>query len=237
MDANDLARHQCRCHSQQGEDGIIDEIFKRGGHAGGFFVEVGTGNGSECNSAHLSRCRGWSGLMIEGNAQEFAGLLDNFRSVPEVRVANHFVRRDNIVQIFSASNIPRELDLLSIDIDGNDYWIWEQLESYRPRVVVIEYNASLPPESRLVMEYNPNHVWQGSSYFGASLGALAALGERLGYALVATEDNGVNAFFVREDLMSNARLKSQTAKAAYHPPRYGAFREGHPPGEGPYVTV
>jgi hypothetical protein len=216
---------------------VIDELFRRVGCASQFFVEVGTGNGSECNTAHLSRCRGWGGLMIDGDAQNCAELRRSFRNIPRVTVANHFVHRDNIVPIFEAANIPREFDLLSIDIDGNDYWIWERLESYRPRVVVIEYNASLAPEARLVMEYNPTHTWQGNSYFGASLGALTTLGGRLGYALVATEDNGVNAFFVRKDLISSGSLMPQTAEAAYHPPRYGASGTGQPRGEGPFVTV
>ena len=94
--------------------------------------------------------------------------------------------------------------MLSIDVDGQDYWIWEAIESFRPRVLVIEYNSSLDPRQRLVQPDEPGHSWDGSEYYGASLGALQALGDRKGYRLVHTELSGVNAFFVRADLAGHA---------------------------------
>jgi hypothetical protein len=111
------------------------------------------------------------------------------------------VRRDNIARIFRENDVPQDLDLLSIDIDGNDYWIWEALAAYRPKVVVIEYNATLGPQRSVTIPYDDDHVWTLDHYFGASLAALTKLGQRLGYALIGTESAGVNAFFVRRDLL------------------------------------
>jgi hypothetical protein len=97
--------------------------------------------------------------------------------------------------------------VLSIDVDGNDYWIWEAIESYRPRIVVIEYNAQLDPARRLVQRLDPSPgAYDGSDDFGASLGALRELGERKGYRLAHTELTGTNAFFVRADLTADPPL-------------------------------
>jgi hypothetical protein len=95
--------------------------------------------------------------------------------------------------------VPPEPDVLSIDVDGLDYWIWDSMNEYRPRLVVIEYNSVLDPARRLVQPREPGG-WDGTDYYGASLGAIRALGESKGYRLVHTELSGVNAFLVREEL-------------------------------------
>ncbi len=105
----------------------------------------------------------------------------------------------NIEEIFSRAGVPAEPDVLSIDIDGGDYWIWEAIANYRPRVVVVEYNSTIDPGRRLVQP-RERTSWDGTDFFGASLAALRALGESKGYRLVHTELTGLNAFFVREDL-------------------------------------
>ena len=125
-----------------------------------------------------------------------------------------------------------ELDLLSIDIDGNDYHLLRAFTAVRPRVIVIEYNAKFPPPMDLVMPYDPAHRWNGTDYFGASLVALANLAARRGYRLVGTNITGANAFFVRDDL-AGAHFAPADAGALYNPPRYwlsSAWAAGHPPG-------
>ena len=97
--------------------------------------------------------------------------------------------------------MPEEPDLVSIDVDGNDYWIWRALTGYRPRLVIVEYNGAIDPRERRVMPYTPGFRWDGTSDYGASLGALEELAAEKGYRLVHTELAGVNAFFVREDLV------------------------------------
>ena len=104
------------------------------------------------------------------------------------------------------------------------------MAAFRPRVAVIEYNAAHPPPARWVMTYNAGHRWAGGGYYGASLASLEALGQRLGYALIGTDDHGVNAFFVRDDLLAAVRFPRRSAADAYHPNAYG-----QPAGEGAFV--
>jgi len=106
--------------------------------------------------------------------------------------------------------------MLSIDIDGNDYWVWEAITCIDPRVVVIEYNAKFPPPLEWIMPYNPDHIWDGSDLHGASLKALEKLGIRLGYQLVGTNMNGRNAFFVKSGLAKDRFPQPATAENLYH---------------------
>ena len=143
--------------SQNGEDGIIREIFKRIGVTNKYFIEFGVENGME-NNTHFLLNDGWSGLWIEGDKNNFESININFNfltSKDKLKIRNEFVTRDNIEKIFSSSGVPKEIDLLSIDIDGNDYWIWSAIENYSPRVVVTEYNSHMGPDLKWVMKYNP----------------------------------------------------------------------------------
>jgi hypothetical protein len=146
------------------------------------------------------------------------------------------ITAENIATIFDSHRVPDEFDLLSIDIDGNDYWVWRALRRFRPRVVVIEYNAAYAPPKRWVMAYNVDHRWDETTYYGASLTSLEFLGAELGYALVATDDAGVNAFFVRRDLVRPAYMAALTAEAAYHPPGFlgSSGGVGHVARSGPF---
>ncbi|TGU44557.1 hypothetical protein EN829_071795, partial [Mesorhizobium sp. M00.F.Ca.ET.186.01.1.1] len=96
-----------------------------------------------------------------------------------------------------------------------DYWVWQALAAYKPRVVIIEYNASFPPPQKMVVAYDPSFAWNGTTYFGASLTSLAELGKKLGYALIGTDSRGVNAFFVRRELLGLARFAERTPQEAY----------------------
>jgi len=220
--------YERRRSSQNGEDGILHEIFRRIGTTTPFFVEFGVEDGRECNTAALVRA-GWQGLMIEGDPAKFRALSANYADAAGLRVVNAYVTAENIATLLAANGVPRELDLLSIDIDGNDYWLWEALAAYRPRVVAIEYNGAHPPPERWVMTYNPGHRWGDDTYYGASLASLAALGARLGYALIGTDSRGINAFFVRDDVLAAARFPRRTPAEAYHPNAVG-----HRPGTGPF---
>ncbi|GAC1388522.1 MAG: hypothetical protein NVSMB31_02650 [Vulcanimicrobiaceae bacterium] len=224
--------YERKIFSQNGEDGILREIFARIGQGSKFFVEFGVEDGTECNTALLTRRGGWHGVMIEGSPEKHVQLDRNYASYPTVRRVHSFITRENIVEIFEQANVPREFDLLSIDIDGNDYWIWESLYVYHPRVVVIEYNATRPPPERWVISYNASHRWNEDGYMGASLSSLQALGKRLGYALVGTDEKGVNAFFIRNDLLAGSRFPELSAEQAYHRNDYGLQRT-----DGPHEAV
>lgn len=213
-----LNDYESKVFSQNGEDGILRELFSRLRVANPFFVEFGAETGEECNAALLAR-QGWRGVMIEGDPVAFARLRENYRELTEVQTIAAFVSRENVVALFRAANVPTEFDLLSIDVDGNDYHLWEALADYRPRVVVIEFNAAYPPPRRWVMAYNPEHTWRHDDYYGASLASYAALGERLGYSLLGAGSNDVNAFFVRSDLLPHVGFPARSPEAAFHAPR------------------
>lgn len=228
-----INRFEKKVRSQNGEDGIIEEIFRRIGTIHPYFVEFGVEDGLECNSANLSIHHNWSGLMIEGNAECYQRLLVHYSPYPQVKTAHHSITKDNIATIFQTMNVPAELDMLSIDIDGNDYWVWQALSMYKARLVVIEYNGAIPPPQKKVIQYNPDFQWNGSSYYGASLTSLHRLGKQLGYALLGTDSNGVNAFFLRSDLISPSGFSALTPEEAFHPLAYGPY----PEGDGPYLKI
>jgi hypothetical protein len=143
------------------------------------------------------------------------------------------VDRDNVDDLIRGLALPHNLDLLSIDIDGNDYHVWEAITIIEPRVVVIEYNAKFRLPMWWVMDYDPTHRWDGSDRFGASLESLADLGRRKGYRLVGCNILGANAFFVRSGLAEHAFASPPDTAALYQPARYfllPAFVSGHPAG-------
>jgi hypothetical protein len=231
-----LLSHGYKVYSEGMEDGILAEIFRRIGVSSRRFVEIGVQDGLECNSAYLL-LQGWSGAWIDGAPDNAARARATFASYP-VEVLDQFVTAENADALISRLAGEDGLDLLSIDIDSNDYWVWKAVRSVRPRVVVIEYNATLPPHLRRTVAYDPTRFWTGTNFFGASLGALAALGEEKGYRLVGCSPAGVNAFFVRDDLGGDRFCAPFTAENHYEPPRYYlAGPAGHRPGFGEWVEV
>jgi FkbM family methyltransferase len=233
----DLRDFEKQVFSQNGEDGILEEIFRRLGGEPGYLVEFGTGTGSECNGARLVRQCHWQALFLEADPRSYAALVENYRGYPGVRTVQTRVSSQNLEDLLAAHAVPREFDLLSIDIDGNDYWVWAALRRWRPRVVVIEYNAAYPPPVKWVMKENPDHIWDGTSFHGASLASLARLGLEKGYFLVATNSVGINAFFVREDLATAGRFLESDTEYHYSAPAFGAYNGSHPPSHGEFVAV
>lgn len=228
-DPRRLIRYAFQASSQNGEDGMIHEIFKRIGTTNRMFVEIGIGDGNENNTAFLV-AQGWRGFWFDGNRDFLKNLEIRGWLGAEAAVKGHraFVTRENVGPMLNEFKVPPEFDLLSLDIDQNTYYIWEALASYRPRVVVVEYNSAVPPDVEWVVDYSATSVWDGTQNFGASLRSFELLGERLGYDLVGCDFHGVNAFFVRKDLSGGKFAAPFTAENHYEPPRYSALcRRGH----------
>ena len=192
--------------SQNEEDGIIHAIFGKIGKGSRRFVEIGAGtNGG--NSGFLARECGWNGMMLEADEDRLSKLKIRFEALG-VPCLPDWVARENINDLVRDNGCAGEIDLLSIDIDGNDYWIWEAMTACLPRLVIIEYNSLFGPDRAVVVPYDPEFdrhrfvesVEGGHYYFGASLQALTRLAEQKGYRLVVTEPRGVNAFFLRNDV-------------------------------------
>jgi hypothetical protein len=227
-----LNRYEHKVFSQNGEDGIIAEIFNRIGTTRRTFVEIGVGNGLECNSTYLL-WKGWKGLWIDGDASSLSAAQVEFRdaiAAGSLQISHEIVSGHNIAEISHRLGVPTEFDLLSIDIDRNTYFVWKGLSHLKPRAVVVEYNSTIPPSDEFCVSDDANAVWNGSFYFGASLKTLEKLGDELGYALVGCELVGANAFFVRKDLVADRFAAPFTSENHYEPPRYFLPRNsGHPP--------
>ncbi len=224
QDPLNLNRYERQVFSQNGEDGILEEIFNRIGTTNLFFVEFGVGNGTENNTAYLL-LKKWRGCWIEANSKSTQKIKAKYNqqiNEKELLLKEAMITAENVESIFNEMGVPREFDLLSIDIDGNDYYVWKAINQYKPRVVVIEYNSIFPPSLDWVIEYDPDFIWDGSSYSGASLHALEVLGKIKGYKLVSCDFRGVNSFFVRDDLVNDKFQSPFTAEMHYEEPKYAS---------------
>ncbi|MDE7312171.1 MAG: hypothetical protein K2N87_11235 [Eubacterium sp.] len=226
-----LEQYGYKTFSQNDEDGIIEEIFRRIGCGRKVFVEFGVEDGLESN-CHLLLHKGWSGLWIEGNKESYEKIQYKFRPLIRqgaLKTVNAFITKENINDLILSSGISGEVGLLSIDVDGNDYDIWEAVDVIDPMVVVIEYNGKFPPDVDWKMAYDRNHIWKGTDWHGASLKALQLLGEKKEFQLVGTSINGANAFFVKKSLAKGKFYEPATAEALYNPLRLGLIhKNGHP---------
>lgn len=183
---DDLERYEASVYSQCGEDGVIARLFEVIGVTNRRFVEFGAWDGRHLsNTANLRLHHGWTGLLMEGSDRADGEL-----------VHREIVTAENVEALFAKYGVPPRFDLLAIDIDGNDYWVWKATRRYVPRVVVIEYNIHFAVHLARTMPYDPEHVWDETLYHGASLAALRKLGDEKGYALVHADGWAPNAFFV-----------------------------------------
>ncbi len=211
----DLTRYEKRIRSQNGEDGILEAIFAKIGSTDRYLVEIGAADGIRCNGAHWMR-NGWTGLMLDGREPRDLPERRRRRGSPVVP-HQEFITAENVQDIFRKYQVPDTFDLLSIDIDGNDYWVWKEITDYQPRVVVMEYNATIPPDESRTITYDPAFVWDKTTYVGAGLLALVKLGKEKGYTLVGCNRSGVNAFFV-QDALAQQHFAPDTLERLYRPP-------------------
>lgn len=203
--------------SQNGEDGILLEIFNQIGIENYTFVEFGIGNGTQCNTANLINNFGWKGLMIEGDPYKAAHASAVYAQHP-VKVTNAFITVDNINQLISEANLPTEIDLLSVDIDGNDYWVWKAIDVVKPRVVVAEFNASFGHEVVTVpydKDFDRFKYHKTGIFHGMSLTAAEKLARSKGYVYIGCDSLGVNAFFVKEGINLGKFKEVNTSDFSY----------------------
>jgi len=225
---NNLRNFENRVYSQNGEDGILEEVFRRIGTTDRVFIEFGVQDGTQCCTRNLLENGSWSGIWIECSPECVANAEKLFKQFP-VTTVERFLTAENIASIFVEAGAPREFDLMVIDVDGNDYWMWNALaERFRPRVVVIEYNGTFGPYEEWVMPYDPQHRCDESAYFGASLTSYANLGSKYGYSLVGCDSMGVNAVFVRNDVAGEAFDGLNQPPAYHYVAPYYDWWFGHP---------
>jgi len=191
-----LAEYERKEFSQFGEDGVIERVAAELGIESGMFFEfeispwdsVTFADGLEGNFVAF-RKKGWRGVFLDG-----------MRMPPEMGVECEFVTAMNVNQLYRKHRIPIDLDFMSVDVDGQEFWIWLALEA-RPKVIISEFNGGLGPEISATTQFNTTSMWDGTVYHGASYQAMVKLGHSKGYTLVWC--NGVNLMFVRDDLIAN----------------------------------
>lgn len=209
----DLREAEFQVFSQHAEDGIIQYLSSHVPLAHRHFVEFGVQDYRESNTRFLLVKDRWSGLILDADDahlryvhQESWLGLDH-----DLKARQAFITRENIDRLLDEGGVPEDLGLLSVDIDGNDYWIFEAISRVRARILVLEYNAFFGPDLSLSIPYEErfdrSEAHPSGRYFGASLRALAGLAKTKGYALLGCDSQGVNAFFVRKDLLGTLTEK------------------------------
>jgi hypothetical protein len=199
-----------RIFSQWGEDGIIQRLLNEVPIANSTFIEFGVENFVESNCRFLMMNNNWSGFVIDGSQHCIDALYTKTpRWKYDLRAVCRMITRENINQVLGQSGFDADLGLISIDVDGVDYWLWEAMDTFAPRIVIVEYNALFGCDRAITVPYDPAFVRAGKHYselfFGASLPAFENLAARKGYSLVCTETAGVNAFFVRNDALGDRK--------------------------------
>ncbi|MBB6428400.1 hypothetical protein [Algisphaera agarilytica] len=228
-----LVPHQTQMFSQNGEDGIIAEVFRRVGTSDRFFVEIGVGDGLENNTRLLLQI-GWRGVWIEADESAVAQARQHFSEEladGRLKIVSTAVTRENVADVLRGAEVPEAFDFVSLDIDMNTGHVWEALlqAGYQPRVACVEYNASVPPSVDWQVPYDPAGQWtDGSNYFGAGLKTLERISREAGMSLVGCEYLGANAFFVRQEDLGDHFLEPFTAERHYEPPRFSLLNHrGH----------
>lgn len=221
-----LAEVEFRVHSQFGDDGILQWLVARLPALPKRFVEFGVEDYREANTRFLMVNNGWRGLVMDGSHENMVRLRRRpwfWRNDLEARTC--FVTRENVDGEIARWARGEAVGLLHIDVDGNDYWLWDAVQEITPGVVVVEYNAVLGVDRAITIPYQADfrrlNAHSSGQYFGASLAALTHLAIRKGYALIGCNSAGNNAYFVRRELL-NDDVREVDITTAWRPP---IFRE------------
>ncbi len=216
-----LADVEFRVSSQFGEDGIIEWLCQKIPGISRSFVEFGVENFAEANTRFLIENRGWRGLVMDGNQEYMRGLREQalyWRH--DLTAVAALITAENINALITEHGFAGELGILSIDIDGNDYWVLDAIDCVNPVIVICEINGVFGDLRAVTVPYRPDfhrlEAHYSGQYFGCSLAALRLLCERRGYSFIGTNSNGVNAFFVRND-MAGTVLASLSEVRAWAP--------------------
>lgn len=216
MHSSDLLAFRRNVTSEYGEDGIIEQIFEIVGEESRWCVELGALNGTHhSNVWTLIKHKGWNGVLIEADKTYYEKLRAEYADCPHAHTVQAFVSFEgeySLDAIFSRTPLPHEFDLLSLDIDGNDYHLWESLSKYMPRVLVIEFNPSIPDSISFVQPRDMD-VFQGSS-----LRAVVDLSKEKGYELIAVNEG--NAFFVQSALFPRFGIEDNSLERMHTDHRY-----------------
>lgn len=223
--SSNLLDYEYRVFSQWGEDGIIQFLINNIEIKRKIFVEFGLDNYNlESNTRFLLGYNNWSGLVIDAKNEHINKLKSSqIYWMYNIKAVQAFITKDNINQIIKDNGLSGEIGLLSIDIDGNEYWIWETISVIEPIIVIVEYNARFGSNLAVTIPYEEDFdrakAHPSKFYHGASLKALCLLAKRKGYAFIGCNSNGVNAFFIRKDKKPDI-IKELSPEEGYVPGTY-----------------
>lgn len=231
----DLAAAEKNYFSQSGEDGVIEKIFEIIEPGPRYAVEFGAYDGVEySNTRHLVLEKGWSALMMEGDEKLAAKMVENYRDVPRVKAQQAWIYPGNVELLFEENGVPKDLDLLVIDIDSNDWYVWRVIHDFQPKVVVLDVNPFFAPPQKMVIDFHPMNYWDKTDYFGASLQSLYELGKKKGYELVYHNKLSNTAFFVQAKYFDRFGIADNSPAALFSPPTHALWRffDRSPQGRG-----
>lgn len=221
--------------SQWGEDGIIQYLLGKVPVRNDVFIEFGVEDYSESNTRFLLQNDNWRGVILDAGDAHARFLHErglDWRH--DIQALTAFITKENIDHVIADAGLAGDIGLLSVDIDGNDYWVLEGIRQVSPRILIVEYNSIFGPDASITVPYDAGFVrtraHHSNLYYGASLQALVALAETKGYTLVGSNKAGSNAFFVRNDVLGP--LRPSSARGTWVRSR---FREGR--GEGGRLTL
>lgn len=229
--------------SQFEEDGYLLYIFSIIGHGKKIFIEIGANDGINSNCSNLCIHFGWSGLFFEGDSTLIKRGERFYRKYPtpyhpKPVFKQAIVTRENIDQLIKEGGLEGEIDLLSIDIDGNDYWIWDAITQVKPRVVIIETHVEFGLNP-IVVPYDPHYMYPGKHpvYHGASPLAMQKLAAKKGYRLVATNELGINHIYIRNDIALDLIPEMNVADTLRHPKTIASFNDFESIKDWEYIKV
>lgn len=234
-----LSKAAADLFTYHGEDGIIQYILHHLGDVPEKFADIGAGDCIKSNCAALAIHQNWSGVFVDANKRQLS-IGEKFYKKLELSglvFRQAYVRPDNVNQILSTAGLKGEIGLLSIDVDGNDYWIWKAIEVVRPAVVVVEAKVEFGARSIVVPYAQSNHHSYDAHYNGASVEALRKLGEEKEYTLVGANPQGYNLFFVQNHLVKEPLVAVQTKSLLQHPDTLSSFYPEHFFQQHNFITV
>ena len=205
---DNASAYEYKVFSQWGEDGIIQYLINNINIEREVFIEFGVENYTESNTRFLLMNNNWSGLVIDGSEDNINYIKqDDIYWRYNLKAECSFITAENINDIFKKNGVTGKVGILSIDIDGNDYWVWKSINTINPAIVICEYNHRFGKEDAVTVPYDPKFVRSekhySNIYYGASIKAFVSIAKEKGYSLVAGNSNGNNIFFVRNDLLNN----------------------------------
>jgi len=223
-----IEKSEFRVFSQWGEDGIIQALVRSIEIERKIFIEFGVQDYTESNTRFLLVNNNWSGLVIDGSLKNINYIKqDKIYWQHNLKAEYAFIDIENINELLIKNGIDGDVGLLSVDIDGNDYWIWEAIDCISPRIVICEYNGLFGSHRKVTIPYEKAFIRDKAHfsclYYGASIAALNHLAETKGYALLGSNSTGNNLFFVRKDLVGSDTIYSP--EKAYRKPQFRESRD------------